>query len=160
MSLPDLDGGSPVRVFRSKIAFGVVALGAFCSIGVIVMMFQDPKPGAWASPFSVRVVGVLTCLLLVFVTVRWARIKMVAYPGGISLNNPWRTYRFRWDEIERFSIGAAGWVPAIGRLHLRSGRVIGLYALPVLNPWIFPKAKGASRTIDELNALLAERTQT
>lgn len=49
---------------------------------------------------------------------------------GVKLRTPWWTYRWRWDEVDRFELKPRGYIPRL-RIHLRNGRskrAIGFFA--------------------------------
>lgn len=57
-------------------------------------------------------------ILAVFVG-RLTVLRLEADDAGIRVVNIWRSYRLRWGEIERFSVGWAYWGITV---YLRSGR--------------------------------------
>jgi hypothetical protein len=64
------------------------------------------------------------------------RVELTVTGPGVIVRNPFRTYRLRWSEIERFRIerGSAGWMAyAIARVDLTNGgshRIEALCAMP------------------------------
>jgi hypothetical protein len=75
---------------------------------------------------------------------------------GVRVVNPLRSYRLRWDEIERFELArpTAGVYPLAGHVILRSGRVIPLVGITVPRFFTQRLKPRAQAPIDDLNALL------
>jgi len=78
------------------------------------------------SPSDAAITSVMAALGTVFIIRIWS-IRLVADESGLLVRNFFRTWRFRWDEVEDFRLGRpimgmpVGWV-----IHalLRNGEVV------------------------------------
>lgn len=88
---------------------------AFTIFGPIYALNRG-KPAA--SVFSV------VFAFLVIVSVRMARSGVMLAKDGVTGRTTWRTYRWAWEDIERFELRKRGEVPRF-QIHLKSGRSYG-----------------------------------
>jgi hypothetical protein len=73
--------------------------------------------------------GLPYAILAAFIA-RGAMNGVIVEPWGVKARTTFRTYRWRWDEIERFELREKGETPRF-RVHLRNGRArgfLGFYA--------------------------------
>ena len=89
--------------------------------------------------------------------IRGTRLGVDETEEGIAVVNPWRTYRYRWHEVDHFTTDwANGPLPYVvlkegGRRQLQG---IGGFV------WSKPDNWSDQYMIDELNALLKDRSST
>src|SRR5262245_49927438 len=113
----------PARVFRNNTypVIGWILVAGGGVMGLLWLLLADDRAAqavcpafAWAGA--------------AFGFVGYARRRLVAADDGVTVVNPLRTVRLRWDEIERFEAGR--------QLHvvLRGGRgVVGVWSVQAAN---------------------------
>ena len=141
----------PSRVFRNNtypvIGWVLVASGAV--MGALWLLLADDRTAQVVCPafaWSVAVLGFLG----------YARPRVVAAEDGVTVVNPFRTVRLRWDEIERFEAGR--------QLHvvLRDGRgVVGVWSVQAANAArMLGRTSHADRVAEDLNRLAARHRRS
>src|SRR3954454_14306701 len=110
--------GTIIRVsdWRRKLLWSCAAGFAVVGFSVIVSAIQVGRPLA--------IVPALFAVGVIFTSVRMPLSGVVLEQTGVKARGLWRTYRWRWDEIERFELRERGEPPRF-RIHLRDGRTKG-----------------------------------
>lgn len=80
--------------------------------------------------------------------------RVVARNHDVVVRNVFRTHRFKWSEIDCFTIEPSGLFPLVGVLNLKSGEKRRASGLAAPNPLGRPNNRTAQKLIDELNVLL------
>lgn len=116
--------GTIVRVaaWRRQGLWFCSAAAASLAICVIVYAVSSGRP--------VAATGALGYLAFAGGLTRGAMSGVVVEENGIKARNIWKTYHWRWDEIDRFELREKGENPRF-QVHLRNGQVrgfLGFYA--------------------------------
>jgi hypothetical protein len=88
----------------------------------------------------------------------WFRLRhagVTVADGRAHIVNVTRTVDVPLDAVDRFTVGPGRFFPRIGKLRLRDGSAIHIWAIQSsANQHIRPKDPGAHEVVDELNAVL------
>lgn len=120
--------GTLIRVsqWRRRMAWIPTVLYALFALWSPVYAIQEGVPAA-------MLIGVLGFGFAAAVSARMALGGVILEPNGVKARNIWRTYHWRWDEIERFELRQRGEVPRF-RIHLRDGKVRGFLGFFARSP--------------------------
>ena len=84
---------------------------------------------------------------------RWAGVSIV--DGTVHIVNVTRTWDVPITDVDRFTVGPGRFFPRIGKLRLRDGSAIHIWAIQSsANPHVRPSDRGAHEVVDVLNAAL------
>lgn len=116
--------GTIIRVsaWRRQVLWALACLPIIFAVCVLVFAIKSGQP---AASLIIAVYG-----LFAFVLARGALGGIVLSENGIKARSTWRTYRWRWNEIEKCELRKKGETPRF-RVHLVNGRVhgyLGFYA--------------------------------
>jgi hypothetical protein len=88
----------------------------------------------------------------------WFRLRhagVTIADGRIHIVNVTRTVDVPIENVDRFIVGSGRFFPRIGKLRLRDGSAIHIWAIQSsANPHFRPNDRGAHDVVDELNAVL------
>jgi hypothetical protein len=128
----------------------------FLLVGPFLKPWPTPRPwaAAWLPLFAV-VWGLLS-LAMIFFGVKAALGGIQALEDGVRIRNPFSTKFVPWADIERFSLGRAGYFPYVGRLHHVDGRIMAIWAIQAPN--IAPDNRWTGGLIERLNQALSDHT--
>jgi hypothetical protein len=75
--------------------------------------------------------------------------------GNVHVVNVTRTHDVPVGDVDRFTVGPGRFFPRIGKLRLRNGKAIHIWAIQsTVNQHVRPGDRGAHDVVDELNAAL------
>lgn len=125
------------------LAAGVVAVSNDSPSGVDTRGSTDPTV----------LVSYIVALVALVIAVRGWRAGLYVNDQVLMLRNPFRTYRFNWNEIERFRIGSRALFPGPATLlDLRDGRTLNVLSLCPPNPFFRSNNRAVDATILYLNS--------
>lgn len=112
--------GTIIRVsqWRGQMAWIPAALYAFFAVWSAAYAIQKGVPAA-------ALLGVLGFGFAAVLSARMALSGVILESRGIKARGTWRTYDWRWEEIEGFELRERGEMPRF-RIHLRNGKTLGL----------------------------------
>jgi hypothetical protein len=107
------------------------------------------------APMRVSALAVAGALPLLYWTrLRWAGVSIAG--DTVHIVNVTRTIDVLVADVNRFDVGPGRFFPRIGRLRLRDGRCVHIWAIhSTLNQHVRAGDRGAHDVVDELNAALA-----
>lgn len=143
--------GASRRIYRTRgaLATGVTIAALVTVAWLIDAALFNTQTKTWVGG---GIVAALTWSTLLYTR----RVGVHVESDGVRVVNPLRSYRLRWDEIERFELArpAVGVYPLAGFVNLRSGRVIPIVGITVPRFFTRRLKPRAQAPIDELNVLL------
>ena len=145
----------PLPVLWAILTAGMGFFAVASPFGYVVMIIREGfSPGI----FLVYLVDQAAFTAGTWFCYRGARLRLLADKDGVSIVNFIKTYRFGWDEIDRFEVGGGYWGIAV---RLLSGRLITMNAIQKANisTW-FRWPTRADRVVQELNGLLQHHDGT
>jgi hypothetical protein len=135
---------------HQRIISWILVLVALAS-GVFIIVFSIVGP-----PGVDGYVTGVALFLTAAGTARFATCRLIANDDGVQVVNMSETVNLRWDEIDEFKVSAQG--PC--RMKLTNGRTLGITGIQQKNisGMLGTHNTPERRMIDELNALLQERS--
>jgi hypothetical protein len=98
---------------------------------------------------------VLAAALPVVYGIRLRHAGIAIADGRVRIVNPTRTHVVPVGDVDRFIVGPGRFFPRIGKLRLRDGSAIHVWAIQsTANQHVRPGDRGAHDVVDELNAVL------
>lgn len=128
--------GTIIRVsqWRRQVTWIPSAIFAFLASGTLIEFIHESQPiAALFGPVS-----------LGFCAAGFARMALagvILEPYGVKARTFWRTYRWNWDEIERFELRKRGEMPRF-QIHLTDGHTKGFLGFFARSP--NQEARGAA----------------
>ena len=124
-----------------------------CFVGPLLLAGYAALPvGSAAARVAALVVAV--ALPVVY----WFRLRhagVTIADGRVHIVNVTRTVDVPIENGDRFTVGSGRFFPRIGKLRLRDGSAIHIWAIQSsANPHFRPNDRGAHDIVDELNAVL------
>jgi hypothetical protein len=58
------------------------------------------------------VLGAIVGGTMLYVAIRYTRLSLVVTREGVTVRNPWRTYRIRWADVQSVRLGFRGYIGA------------------------------------------------
>jgi hypothetical protein len=140
------------RVFRREwVRFGIAAIWLVPAAFFTYFAVDPSVPGGQ------RVVYAAIALVSAALAARTARIGVVTAPDGVTVRGVVRSWRLRWEEIERFEWGRwRGWGSfPCGVVRRADGSQVTVFALNP--PWEIPpgRSRAVPNALAELNEQLA-----
>lgn len=125
------------------LAAGVVAVSNDSVSGVDTRGSTDPTV----------LVSYIVAIVALVIAVRGWRAGIYLDEEVLILRNPFRTYRFKWHEIEGFRIGSRPLFPGPATLlDLRDGRTVNVLPLCPPNPFFRSRNRAVDAIILHLNS--------
>ena len=87
--------------------------------------------------------------LLAFASLRYSRAGIWIGPAGVRLVRLFRTEKFGWDQVERFSVGFSG----TARIELTGGGARRIFAVQGYDTPVRAQGVDGAQIVDELNRL-------
>jgi hypothetical protein len=88
----------------------------------------------------------------------WSRLRhagVTVADARVHIVNVTRTVDVPLDDVDRFTVGPGRFFPRIGKLRLRDGKAIHIWAIQsTVNQHVRPGDRGAHDVVDALNAAL------
>jgi hypothetical protein len=137
--------GTIIRVspWRRQIFWlGAVGMGVL-TVGVVIHAMQISRPAAALESLGFVLFGLALA--------RMAICGVIVEGSGIKARSTFRTYRWRWEEIERFELRKRGETPRF-RVHMRDGKVRGFLGF-------FARSSEEEARAQELFEALEDRLQ-
>jgi len=103
-----------VSLWRRQVASACLAMFSLLYLSVGISAFA-------IGTLTGVTLGVV-CLVMAVISVRATLSGLMLEDEGMRLRTPLRTYRWKWNEIERFDLRPRGYSPRF-RIHLRDGRI-------------------------------------
>jgi hypothetical protein len=98
---------------------------------------------------------VVAAALPVVYTLRLRHAGVALVDGTVRVVNPTRTVDVPVEDVDRFTVGPGRFFPRIGKLVLRDGSAIHVWAIQsTVNQHVRPGDRGAHDVVDELNDAL------
>jgi hypothetical protein len=116
----------------------------FVGLSVVVSAIQIGRPSA--------LLPALTAIGVIVASFRMPIGGVILERSGIKARNLLRTYRWQWNEIERFELRERGETPRL-RIHLRDGQTKGF-------PGFFARTPAEEARAKELIQALQDRLQS
>jgi hypothetical protein len=143
--------GDESKLYRSRQQARAVRFA--CVVGPVLMA------GYAALPIGSAVTRIAALVAAVGLPVAfWFRLRhagVTVADGRAHIVNVTRTVDVPLDAVDRFTVGPGRFFPRIGKLRLRDGSAIHIWAIQSsANQHIRPKDRGAHEVVDELNAVL------
>jgi hypothetical protein len=115
--------------------------------------------GYAALPIGSAVTRIAALIVAVVLPVAyWFRLRhagVTVTDGRVHIVNVTRTHDVTVADVNRFDVGPGRFFPRIGRLRLRDGRCVHIWAIQsTLNQHVREADRGAHDVVDDLNAAL------
>jgi hypothetical protein len=110
-----------------------------------------------ARHLETQVAAAIFFIFYVPFTIRLAMAAIFSSDQGVRVVNVFSTFELHWSEIDHFDIGQSGILPAVCRIHLRSGD--RKHAFGIQESTNFPNGS-AQALVDQLSAeLISQRDE-
>jgi hypothetical protein len=146
-----MDADAPGTLYRSRQQARAVRF--VCLAGPVLLAGYAAVPvGSAATRIAALVVGIALPGAYSF---RLRRAGVMVADGRVHIVNVTRTVDVPIANVDRFTVGSGRFFPRIGKLRLRDGSAIHIWAIQSsANPHFRPNDRGAHDVVDELNAVL------
>jgi hypothetical protein len=143
--------GDDSKLYRSRQQTRAVRF--VCLVGPVVLAAYAVLPiGSTATRVAALAAAVALPVSYWF---RLRRAGVSITDGRVHIVNVTRTVDVPIANVDRFTVGSGRFFPRIGKLRLRDGSAIHIWAIQSsANPHFRPNDRGAHDVVDELNAVL------
>ncbi len=134
----------------------VILAGSALALAVGVVSVSNDSPSGVDTRDSTDptvIVAYIVALVALVIAIRGWRAGLYVDEAALVLRNPFRTYRFDWNEIERFRIGSRALFPGPATLlDLRDGRTLNVLALCPPSPFVRSSNRAVAAIVMDLNS--------
>ena len=143
--------GDDSKLYRSRQQAKAVRF--VCLVGPVILAAYAVLP-IGSTLMRVSALFVAGALPILYrMRLRWAGVSIA--DGAVHIVNLTRTLDVPVEEVDRFTVGPGRFFPRIGKLRLRDGSAIHIWAIQSsANQHIRPNDRGAHEVVDALNAAL------
>ena len=147
-----LSVGEDSRLYRSRQQARAVRFACLIAGPVLLALYAALPIGPAAARIAALVVA-SALPILYWVRLRHAGVSIA--DGTIHIVNVTRSLDVPVADVDRFTVGPGRFFPRIGKVRLRDGSAIHIWAIQsTANQHIRPSDRGAHNVVDELNAAL------
>jgi len=139
-------------LYRSRQQARAVRLACLVG-GPVLLTGYAVAPIGSAAPRIAALVVAAGLPVLYLMRLRWAGVSIAG--GTVHIVNVTRSVDVSLSNVDRFTVGPGRFFPRIGKLVLRDGSAIHIWAIQsTLNQHVRASDRGAHDVVDELNAAL------